>query len=84
MSQAVSTLRHGYRRARALGFDEQLRECIDQLQNPQLIARELEEAHAAYAPTAGGCARGSALDRHGGSQKPSVRSPRTVESGSYM
>jgi hypothetical protein len=54
-SEGVSSLRRSYRRARSLDFDEQLRECIDQLQNPQLIARELEEAHSACAPTTGGC-----------------------------
>lgn len=55
MTAGVSSLRASYRRARALDFDEQLRECIDQLQNPQLIARELEDAHAACAPAGGGC-----------------------------
>jgi len=55
MSDGVSSLRASYRRARALDFDEQLRECIDQLQNPQLIARELEDAHTECAPTTGGC-----------------------------
>lgn len=53
--ETVSSLRASYRRARALDFDEQLRECVDQLQNPQLIARELEEAHAACAANTGGC-----------------------------
>jgi len=51
----TSSLRESYRRARSLGFDEQLRECIDQLQNPQLIAGELEAAHRECAATSGGC-----------------------------
>ncbi len=55
MAASVSDLRASYRRARTLGLDEQLRECIDQLENSQLMARELEEAHAACAATAGGC-----------------------------
>jgi len=55
MSDGVSSLRRSYRRARCLDFDEQLRECIDQLQHPQLIASELEAAHAECAATANGC-----------------------------
>ncbi len=55
MSGDTSSLRETYRRARSLGFDEQLRECIDQLQNPQMIAGDLEAAHADCAATARGC-----------------------------
>lgn len=51
----ASSLRESYRRARTLGFDEQLRECIDQLQNPQLIAGDLEAAHSECAATGSGC-----------------------------
>lgn len=72
MSESISNLRASYRRARALDFDEQLRECVDQLQNPQLIARELEDAHASCAANTGGCygVRGPAAAPAGDAEPP--------------
>jgi hypothetical protein len=41
----MNGLRDSYLRARSLGFQEQLHECVDQLQNPELFAIELVEAY---------------------------------------
>lgn len=49
VSLPVSSLRQSYLRARSLSFDDQLRECVDQLQHPELITAELIQTRAALA-----------------------------------
>ncbi len=49
MSTFATNLRQSYLRACSLSLDEQLRECVDQLEHPELITSELIQAHAAVA-----------------------------------
>jgi len=41
----LTPLRESSRRTQVLGSEEQLRECVEQLQHPELIASELKESH---------------------------------------
>lgn len=49
MNFSMNELRQSYQHARALAFDEQLRECVDQLYNPELIKSECLATHASVA-----------------------------------
>jgi len=53
----ATSLRQSFERARTLGFDQQIQECADLLQHPDLVVSEVVDAYhtvaSRFAPTAG-------------------------------